>query len=92
LCLSVERSAADFKTDFKTTFLTATTGLALFARPGAPNVWGGGDGIIFIANSTAQPVTGAAGRPVGGGFLFVENGYLKWKGPLTGTVTVLGVG
>ena len=69
----------DTLTDFKANYLTATTGIALFAAPGSPNSWGGGSGIVFIANATTAPSASTSGHPSGGGFLYVEAGYLKWK-------------
>jgi hypothetical protein len=47
--------------------------------------FGGGVGVIGIANCTTAPST----NPVGGGDLWVENGALKYRGS-AGTVTTLG--
>lgn len=46
--------------------------------------FGGGAGVVFIANATTIPIT----NPVGGGILYVENGAVKWRGS-SGTVTVI---
>jgi hypothetical protein len=46
--------------------------------------FGNGAGVIGIANASAIPVT----NPTGGGALYVEDGALKYRGPL-GTVTTL---
>lgn len=46
----------------------------------------GPSGTMFIADNTSVPAT----NPVGGGFLYVESGALKYRGS-SGTVTVLGV-
>jgi hypothetical protein len=46
--------------------------------------FGNGAGVIGIANAVAIPVT----DPAGGGALYVEDGALKYRGPL-GTVTTL---
>lgn len=50
----------------------------------APN-FQSGQKIVFIGNSAAIP----SGNPVGGGYLYVEAGALKWRGS-SGTVTTLG--
>ena len=47
--------------------------------------YGGGAGVIFIANATTAPTT----NPSGGGVLWVEGGALKYRGS-SGTVTTLG--
>lgn len=46
--------------------------------------FGGGDGVIGIANSTTAPTL----NPSGGGVLYVESGALKFKGS-SGTVTTI---
>jgi hypothetical protein len=46
--------------------------------------FGGGSGVIFIANGTTVP----SSNPTGGGILYVEGGSLKFRGS-SGTVTVL---
>ena len=43
-----------------------------------------GDGVVFLANVTAAPVS----NPVGGGFLYVEAGALKYRGT-SGTITTI---
>jgi len=63
------------------------------ARATAPNMslltssksYGGGVGVLFIANATTVP----ASNPTGGGVLFVEAGALKFRGS-GGTVTTIG--
>lgn len=57
------------------------TGLALFATAGS---YGGGAGVMFIANRTTAPTT----NPSGGGILYVESGALKYRGS-SGTVTTI---
>ncbi len=47
--------------------------------------FGSGVGVIAIANCTTAPTA----LPVGGGILFVEGGYLKYKGSITGVVTTI---
>ncbi len=46
--------------------------------------FGGGDGVIGIANRRTVPAT----NPAGGGVLYAEGGALKWRGS-AGTVTVI---
>lgn len=46
--------------------------------------FGGGTGVICIANATVIPTT----NPVAGGLLYVENGALKYRGS-SGTVTIV---
>lgn len=46
--------------------------------------YGGGTGVIYIANDTADP----ASNPTGGGILYVSNGSLKYRGS-NGTITTL---
>lgn len=46
--------------------------------------FGGGEGVIGIANARKAPT----GNPAGGGVLFVEGGALKFRGS-SGTVTVI---
>jgi hypothetical protein len=46
--------------------------------------FGGGQGVIAIANAAAAPSV----NPAGGGILYVEDGALKYRGS-NGTVTVL---
>lgn len=46
--------------------------------------FGGGQGVIAIANVSAAPTT----NPSGGGILYVEDGALKYRGS-NGTVTVI---
>jgi len=70
-----------------TTFLgmsriSSTANLAVFSS-GAIN-WQSGDNIMFIANRVAAPT----GNPVGGGFLYVESGALKFRGS-SGTITIV---
>lgn len=47
--------------------------------------YGGGVGVIFLADCTTAPTT----NPTGGGILYVEAGALKYRGS-SGTVTTLG--
>lgn len=51
---------------------------------GAMSDFGDGAGVIGIANAAAIPTA----NPIGGGLLYVEDGALKYRGPL-GTVTTL---
>lgn len=51
---------------------------------GTWNQFGGGQGVIAIANAVARPTT----NPTGGGVLFAEGGALKWRGP-AGRITTL---
>lgn len=46
--------------------------------------FGGGQGVIAIANASAAPTE----NPAGGGILYVEDGALKYRGS-NGTVTVV---
>ncbi|MGH9312176.1 MAG: hypothetical protein ACRD1S_03150 [Vicinamibacterales bacterium] len=46
--------------------------------------FGGGDGVVGIADRTVAPVS----NPVAGGVLYAEGGALKWRGS-AGTVTTL---
>ena len=57
------------------------TGLAI---GGQPQPQGQGNGATFIANVATVP----SGNPLGGGFLFVEGGALKYRGS-SGTVTTV---
>jgi len=68
--------------------LLAAAGGVVFANPGSSNnvqlrVAGTSQSVVFVANGT-QPAT-----PVGGGYLFVNAGALKYIGS-AGTVTTLG--
>jgi hypothetical protein len=51
---------------------------------GAPKSFGGGSGVINLANATTAPTT----NPTSGGILFVEAGALKYRGS-AGTVTTV---
>jgi hypothetical protein len=46
--------------------------------------FGGGQGVIAIANASAAPLV----NPTGGGILYVEGGTLKYRGS-NGTVTII---
>jgi hypothetical protein len=46
--------------------------------------FGGGAGVINIANRTTAPTS----NPTGGGILYAESGALKWRGS-SGTVTTI---
>jgi hypothetical protein len=46
--------------------------------------FGGGQGVIAIANASAPPL----GNPTGGGILYVEDGALMYRGP-QGHVTII---
>jgi hypothetical protein len=46
--------------------------------------YGGGVGVVFIANSNTVPTT----NPTGGGLMYVEGGALKFRGS-SGTVTTI---
>jgi hypothetical protein len=48
------------------------------------NAFGNGAGVIAIANNTAAP----SSNPIGGGYLYVDNGALKYRGS-SGTVTTI---
>jgi hypothetical protein len=87
--LVVNESAADVDTRIEGDSLThmffvdasaATENIALLAGS-APN-WQSMDRGLFIGNSTTIP----AGNPTGRGFLYVENGALRWRGS-SGNVT-----
>jgi hypothetical protein len=60
---------------------SGATGGASFFGTGS---YGGGSGVIFIANRTSAP----ASNPAGGGILYAESGALKWRGS-SGTVTTV---
>ena len=53
---------------------------------GQPRIkkFGGGQGVIAIANASVAPSV----NPAGGGILYVEDGALKYRGS-NGTVTVI---
>jgi len=46
--------------------------------------FGGGQGVVAIANATVAPTV----NPAGAGILFVQDGALKYRGP-NGTITVV---
>jgi len=48
------------------------------------NSFGGGEGVIYIANANINPTT----NPTAGGILFVDSGALKYRGS-SGTVTTI---
>ena len=48
------------------------------------NSFGGGEGVIYIANANINPTT----NPTQGGILFVDSGALKYRGS-SGTVTTI---
>jgi len=48
--------------------------------------YGGGQGVVFVANRTTAP----SSDPTGGGILYVESGALKYRGS-SGTVTTIAV-
>ena len=50
----------------------------------ATSQFGGGQGVIAIANASVTPTV----NPAGGGILYVENGALKYRGS-NGTVTTI---
>jgi hypothetical protein len=52
---------------------------------GASQSFGGGKGVVFIANAGTVP----SSNPTGGGILYVESGALKYRGS-SGTITTLG--
>jgi hypothetical protein len=66
--------------------------LVVFQRPAAggnigirtASQFGGGQGVMAIANATVAPSV----NPAGGGILYVEDGALKYRGA-NGTVTVI---
>lgn len=72
----------------------ARTTVALLAedRATAPNLslltatksYGGGVGVLFVANASTLPTT----NPTGGGILYVDSGGLRWRGS-SGTVTTI---
>lgn len=51
----------------------------------ATKAFGGGVGVVGVANASTVP----ASNPAGGGVLYAEGGALKWRGS-SGTVTTLG--
>jgi hypothetical protein len=69
-----------------------TTAILAEARATAPNLslltgtksYGGGVGVIYVANASTAPTT----NPTGGGVLYVEAGALKYRGS-SGTVTTI---
>jgi hypothetical protein len=67
-------------------FYATSSGFQFFTSSTA---FGGGVGVIGIANA-GTPVTGTiAGAPTGGGVLYAQNGAGKWYGS-SGTVTTFG--
>jgi hypothetical protein len=71
---------------------TAFETIVVFQRLGAggnvgirtTSQFGGGQGVVAIANATLAPPA----NPAGGGILYVEDGALKYRGS-NGTVTVI---
>jgi hypothetical protein len=61
-------------------FADATGNLAVNGSGG----FGGGTGVVFLANRTAAPTS----NPTGGGILYCESGALKYRGS-SGTVTTI---
>lgn len=61
-------------------FADATGNLAV----NSTGSFGGGTGVVFLANRTAAPTT----NPTGGGILYCESGALKFRGS-SGTVTTI---
>lgn len=55
------------------------------ASHGAAGSYGGGTGVVFIANASTVPTT----NPSGGGILYCEGGALKFRGS-SGTITTIG--
>lgn len=46
--------------------------------------FGGGDGVVYVANATTVPTS----NPSGGGILYVQGGALKYRGS-SGTITTV---
>ena len=75
-------------------FYTTATGGSLTLRMqlttngnlafGSSGSFGGGVGVMFIANGTTVPTS----NPTGGGILYVESGALKYRGS-SGTITTI---
>lgn len=66
-----------------------TQQIAFFAGSGiqvnsSSTQFGGGSGVVGVANATTAPTT----NPSGGGVLYAETGALKWRGS-SGTVTTI---
>jgi hypothetical protein len=55
-----------------------------FGTVATSNLFGGGDGVIFIANAPTAPTS----NPTGGGILYAAAGALTWRGS-GGTVTTI---
>ena len=60
----------------------ATRNVGLFAASGS---FGGGAGVLNIANATTAPTS----NPTGGGILFVEAGALKYRGTSNAAATIV---
>jgi hypothetical protein len=80
------------KRDMTSELYTSFETMFVFQRLGAggnigfrtTSQFGGGQGVIAIANASVAPSV----NPAGGGILYVENGALKYRG-LKGTVTTI---
>ena len=64
--------------------LRAESSRNLTILTGGVGSFGGGSGVMFIANATTVPTT----NPSGGGLIYVEGGALKYRGS-SGTVTTI---
>ncbi len=63
---------------------TSSSGLELFGTPG----WGGGQGVLAIANATTAPTS----NPSGGGVAYASGGALAWRGSGGWTTEVAAAG
>ncbi len=66
-------------TEFQAPMIVGTSSGTNLAIHAAPSGWNSMVGGIFIKNATTMPTGGDAG----GGYLVVEGGALKWRGPST---------
>jgi hypothetical protein len=76
------RNAADTDFDTIVVFQRLAAGGNMGIR--TTSQFGGGQGVIAIANASVSPMV----NPAGGGILYVENGALKYRGT-NGTVTTI---
>jgi major tropism determinant Mtd-like protein/baseplate protein BppL len=84
----IDRNVADVNTTLKVvqTNASATGDILQLQNSSGNMVSVNPTGTVFVANNTSVPGT----NPVGGGYLYVESGALKYRGS-SGTVTVVGV-
>lgn len=75
-------TSATFQVNTDVIFSTSNTKNAVFFGTGS---FGGGAGVVFVANRGTAPTS----NPTGGGLMYAESGAGKWRGS-SGTVTTFG--